>query len=295
MVKKLPILLAIMALFFSSLACQLVTGAQETAEPVEATSVLAPRATEAQVIEPTATEDLAATQQAEENSAVATQEAADLATAEAFIAEATQQAEEILAQTAVVEVAATALAENMYSDILQLQSDGVLQNTEGQYYIVDDFEESWAQINWYQWWRTGLQPTNFVVRAHTEWESASRTANWFDSGCGFVFRETDEDNHYVIFLALDGNVYMKGYVEGKYRELGREYYGKLDFMNGEADVVLVVEGDHIVYFINGEKIFERNHNYLDSGNLDLTLVSGTNKDFGTRCEITDIEVWALDE
>lgn len=295
MIKKLPILLVITALFTTSFACQFLTSPETAAEPAAITKVVEPTATRSEIVTPTATEDIAATQRAEEKSQRSTQEAGDLATAEAYVVEATQQAEEELAQTAVAEAAATALAENMYNDILQLQSDGVLENTEGEYYRVDDFEESWAQINWYQWWRTGLQPANFVVRAHTAWESASRTANWFDSGCGFVFRETDEDNHYTIFLALDGNVYMKGYVGGTYRELGKEYYGRIDFMNGEADVVLVAEGDHIVYMINGKKVFERTHSYLDEGNLDLTLVSGTNKDFGTRCKITDIEVWALDQ
>lgn len=41
-----------------------------------------------------------------------------------------------------------------------------------------------AQLNWYPWWKTGLSPVNFVHRAHPEWETASKMANWFASGCG---------------------------------------------------------------------------------------------------------------
>ena len=33
---------------------------------------------------------------------------------------------------------------------------------------------------------------------------------------------------------------------------------------------------------------------LEEGELSLTLLSGTNKDYGTRCEMTNIELWELD-
>jgi hypothetical protein len=132
-----------------------------------------------------------------------------------------------------------------------------------------------------------------VVRAHTAWESASRTADWYAAGCGFVFRSADENNHYMIYLALDGNVYLKGYVAGKLVELGKEYAGQIERVKGEADIVLVVEGDRILYFVNGEKVLEQKNKSLKEGDLGLTLVSGTNKDFGTRCVITNIDLWDL--
>ena len=283
-----------------TLACQLTSATVTPTEiPVEDT---------VQVVEEPAepTEDFsAATQAAEEaaqaaeESAQATEEAAALeieqATQESIILTATAEVAIIETEAAQVDTEATAQVQGMYDAVQQLASEGLLEKTEGTYTQIEDFNETWAQIGWYQWWSTGLAPTDFVIRAHTEWESASRTANWFDSGCGFVFREEDADNHYMVFLALDGNVYLKGYVDGKYKEFGKGYLGKVDFMKGGADVMLAVEGDHILYFVNGKKVLERNVSELSEGNLALTLVSGTNKDYGTRCSVTDIEVWSLDQ
>jgi hypothetical protein len=31
------------------------------------------------------------------------------------------------------------------------------------------------------------------------------------------------------------------------------------------------------------------------GNVGLTLLSGTNKDYGTRCEMTNLHLWIPDE
>ncbi|MBW7893117.1 MAG: hypothetical protein H3C48_19270 [Chitinophagaceae bacterium] len=294
--NKVGVMIGIV-LILVSLSCQL-TSPQAPSQPT-----LPPLETPTQVVEapPTPTEDTSATQAAEQaeratqqaeqaiKEAAAATEAANAAEAAA----ATQEADAFMKQTAEVEAQATAQAQGMADAVQSLVQQGVLNSSSGTYYWMEDFTQSWAQIGWYQWWSTGLAPTNFVIRAHTEWESGSRTANWYESGCGFVFREEDEDNHYMIFLALDGNVYLKGYVDGKYREFGKGYYGKVDFAKGSADVMLAVEGDNITYFVNGEKVLQRKNNELKSGDLALTLMSGTNKDFGTRCRMSDIEIWDL--
>lgn len=278
--------------FLVNLSCQIVNTAatdQPTSIPVEQ---------QVQVIEDTLapTEDFSAVTQAAEEAERATQEA-EWANQEAVLATeaaaATEEASRILEQTAEVETQATAQAQGMAGTVQSLVDEGVLNDPSGTYYWMEDFNETWAQLGWYQWWSTGLAPTDFVIRAHTEWESASRVANWFESGCGFVFREADEKNHYMIFLALDGNVYLKGYVDGVYREFGKEYYGKVEFVKGSADVMLVVEGDTITYYVNGEKVLQRENKELKNGNLALTLMSGTNKDYGTRCRMSDIEIWDL--
>ncbi len=298
MARKIMAFIICAALLSVSLACKLLTStpASPTLQPaiVEKEQVILPS--------PSATEDFSIATRAAQDSLRATQESA-LATEQAMAQSVTQaaaeqataEAERKLALTAKAEQAATSEAQSMYNAVEKLYSDGLLQKTTGTYYTIEDFNESWAQLNWYQWWNTGFSPANFVIRAHTEWESASKTANWFASGCGFVFRETNKDNHYMIYLALDGNVYMKGYVDGQYRELGKEYAGGINHLKGGADVMLVVEGNRIIYFVNGNKIFQREHSLLSKGNLALTLVSGTNKDYGTRCSITDIELWDLSD
>lgn len=208
-------------------------------------------------------------------------------------AQATERALNRAARTATAQARVDEANSGMSAVIDQLKQMGVIQNTNGSFHAVDNFSQSWAQLGWYQYWGTGLAPTNFVVRAHTEWESASRTADWYASGCGFVFYETDVKNHYLVYLALDGNVYLKGYVDGQFYELGKEDAGKVDNMQGSAEVILVVNHKKITYLVNDKQVLQREISQLSDGNLNLTVVSGTNKDFGTRCKMTGIEVWDL--
>jgi hypothetical protein len=280
-------------LLLVTLACQFLTGSNvsvpPTSTPVEVV------AAKEEVPTATATEDVAATSQALEESQKATEDAEIQAVTQAAAVEETQQAEQKLARTEAAQSQATEQADTMYQLVNKLEEEGVLKSSAGSYYPIDDFKESWAQLNWYQWWNTGYQPSDFVIRTHTAWESASRSANLFASGCGFVFRAKDVDNHYMIFLALDDYVYMKGYVDKKYRTFGKGYAGNINHIKGEADIVFIAQGDHFVYYVDGTKVFDKNNGDLKGGDLGLTLNSGTNKDYGTRCEMTNTELWILDE
>ncbi len=179
-------------------------------------------------------------------------------------------------------------------DLVQSFADqGYLQSTSGTFHAIPDFNETWAQLNWYQWWPTGYAPKDFLITAHTAWESASDTADWWNSGCGFVFREESEDDHYLAYLGMDGRVRLSRLRSGNYAALGDNPYGELDIPRGEADVALLVEGRKVHYFVNGEHVLSRDDLQDTEGNLGLTLLSGTNKAFGTRCMMDDIALWEI--
>lgn len=256
---------------------------------------------------------IAATQQAEGETATAKardqqrQEAAASQTAAAAraaqeAASATANAENAARQTqsaateqaAALEAQATAQAAAMYETVQELKSAGHLSKTSGTYYALSDFDQSWAQINWYQWWQTGFAPTDFVIRADVSWDTASMTANWDRSGCGFVFREDGVADHYLAFLALDGYVNFARMVNNNGTFLGRSYYGSVGKPSGSANIMLVVEGSTFTFFVNGEKVHRRSDQGLASGNLALTLLSGINTDFGTRCAMTNVGLWVLE-
>ena len=63
---------------------------------------------------------------------------------------------------------------------------------------------------------------------------------------------------------------------------------------GQAQILLAVEGDKIVFFVNNEHVLTRIDGRLDSGGLSYTLLSGTNKGFGTRCDMTNVGLWWLE-
>ena len=195
---------------------------------------------------------------------------------------------------------ATSTAQPMADAVERLVGEGYLTHGNGYFEALLDFFREWAQINWYQWYATGKAPRDFVVRADVKWLSASPRANWFNSGCGFVFRETPREgdeqalNHYLAYLGLDGVVYMARQTNGQYVELGKASYGRVEVPEGSAQIMLAVQGEDFHFFVNDQHVISRKDGLLDSGNLNYTLLSGTNRDFGTRCEMTQVGLWWLE-
>ncbi len=235
-----------------------------------------------------------------EQSVKATGDAAEKTTTAEFNQNATKTAAVIMEatnqmETAQAEIAAkTQAASSMYAEIVDLAAYDYISTDRGTYFSLGDFSEAWAQINWYSYWSTFLLPTDFVIRADASWDSASESANWFNSGCGFVFREKDVDNHYLAYLGLDGNVYFERSYKGNWKRLGHSWYGNLDIPKGSASIMLVVEGDSFTFFVNGERVRTQIDSAMKEGDLALTLLSGTNAGYGTRCNMDNIELWIID-
>ena len=241
-----------------------------------------------------ATLDANATAAAEVEAQATEAEFNRVATETAMILAATERMEGTATARAVERSAMTAIAEPMVAMINDLHAEGYLASSEGQYFALEDFTESWAQLNWYQWWGVGHEAPDFVIRADVDYISASDTADWWASGCGFVFRTQNVDNHYRAFLALDGNVRFNAFVNGNYVDLGKGYYGKPDLPGGGAEIMLVMEGDMMTFFVDGERVYGRQYGALDDGYLAITLASGTNKGLGTTCSFRNIDLWEIE-
>ena len=183
----------------------------------------------------------------------------------------------------------------MYAVADVLAETGLLTKTRGKIRNLPDFEKEWAQINWYTYRHTGHSPVDFIVRADASWESASDKANWWDSGCGFVFREKDVDNHYLAYLDMNGFANLVRRRNGFTIHLGRSNLSyPLEKPADEANIMLAAERNNLYFFVDGYLMLYRQDMSLEEGELSLTLLSGTNKDYGTRCEMTNIELWELD-
>jgi hypothetical protein len=172
-------------------------------------------------------------------------------------------------------------------------SDAASLRNASEYYQFDDFDEEWAQLYWYQWWPTGYRPENFILSVDASWESASRTANWSDSGCGFVFSASDENNHFAVFLAMDGYVRTHKFVNNEFYGQQGGYVGHFDVPADSAHIILSVNQQKMTVVVDDKKIVQYVDDYITAGDLALSLFSGTNKDFGTRCTMTNIELFIL--
>ena len=73
--------------------------------------------------------------------------------------------------------------------------------------------------------------------------------------------------------------------------------GRVDIESdpAEADFSLVVSGNIAYVYVNKEFIGEYtfSEDFQMDGKLAYSLLSGTNKDYGTKCDMTNVQLWQL--
>lgn len=206
----------------------------------------------------------------------------------------TPQPTATLEPTATPDIAATQQMESLQAEVQSYYDKGYLNTTDGRFIQQENFKEEWAQIGWYQWWTLDQQASDFFMSAHFKWSTALQTSDV--SGCGFVFAIQDNDDHYAVFLDKSRILFLyskqafKGAREvGKTRGTGRVSFGN----PAEADFTLIVKDASAYVLVNNDMIgqYSLSKDAPLQGSLGLTLLSGTNRDYGTRCEMTDLHLW----
>jgi hypothetical protein len=174
---------------------------------------------------------------------------------------------------------------------------GYITTTNGRYVRFEDFNEEWAQLRWYSYWTQKEKASDFFMSAHFKWSSAYRNADV--SGCGFVFAIQENGDHFAVFLDRCLIRFLNADKSTYTRRVGvTRGTGLVNFNNPadqpvEADFTVIVNGTYVYVLVDGEVVGEYSlpQNRILEGNLGLSLLSGTNKDYGTRCEMTNIHAW----
>ena len=195
-------------------------------------------------------------------------------------------------------LAATERMDGYHSQTQSYFEKGYLTTADGEIKEIDDFAFDWAQMNWYNWLPLGEEATDFYLSAHVKWSSAYRNADV--SGCGFIFAIQDNGDHYAVFLDQSNIYFLNADQSSGYsRPVGlTRGTGRVDFDNPadspqEADFAVIVNGTYTYVLVDSEVVGEYTlaKSKVLRGDIGLSLLSGTNKDYGTRCEMTDIHVW----
>jgi hypothetical protein len=183
--------------------------------------------------------------------------------------------------------------------LLQTYADaGYITATGGEFENIDDFHEEWPQLNWYQWWPLHQTTTNYgdlIFRAHFSWQTATRTSD--TSGCGIVFGVQPNGDHYGVFIDKARILFLmnrggQAYQVGKTKGSGRLSIAE----PAEADVTVIVRGATAYVLVDEVATqYTLSADQPSSGEFALSLLSGTNKDFGTRCDMTGAYIWTPDE
>ena len=195
-------------------------------------------------------------------------------------------------------IAATERMEAFNSETQNYFDLGYLTTTEGKVTEFDDSTEEWAQLDWYKPSTLLTKTSDFYVSAHFKWTSAYR--NSADSGCGIVFAANEAGDHYAVFLDRAKILFLDNSRSASYsrpvkttRGTGIVKFGNPFDEPVEADFALIVQKAYAYVLVDDEVVGEytlAQSRVLD-GFVGLALLSGTNKDFGTRCETTNLHLW----
>ena len=195
-------------------------------------------------------------------------------------------------------LAATEQMEEYNAETQSYFDRGYLATTDGEVTEFDDSTEEWAQLDWYKPSALLIQASDFYVSAHFKWTSAYRNAA--ESGCGLVFAANEKGDHYAVFLDRAKVIFLDNSRSASYSlPVGRTRgTGTVKFGNPfdeplEADFTLIVNDSYAYVLVDDEVVGEYTLSQSRSldGLIGLALLSGTNKDFGTRCEVTNLHAW----
>ena len=192
-------------------------------------------------------------------------------------------------------LAATQQVEELNAEVQAFYDKGYLTTSEGRFIEIDDFRYDWARLGYYNWLPLEATASDFFLSGHFKWDSAFKNSDI--SGCGFIFDLQPNEDHYAVFLDRAKIFFLiTDRAHNNYskpmsptRGTGRV---KFDYP-AEADFTLIVKGSYAYVLVNDQVAAEYTLAKSRSmeGGLGLTVLSGTNRDYGTHCEMTDLHLW----
>ena len=194
--------------------------------------------------------------------------------------------------TATATIDTTAQASRMAQVVNDIFNKGVISSSEGEYTRLPDYRGSWAKPNEYSVKRTEFNSSNFVIRTDAAWQVYNNSGNWVESGCGIVVFEKDSPAYYLIYYSLDGRARLYRVVGGGATLLGRSTIYSVDRTYGQGELVVAVENQQITIYFNEKEIFRKQIGFPLEG-VGFTIVSGLTSDYGTLCDMTNIDLWQI--
>ena len=145
---------------------------------------------------------------------------------------------------------------------------------------------------------------DFAIGADVSWHTASEKSDWWNTGCGFFIRPRDEDGTGGYFVGRTADrlpwlLWWKpsgGFLVDLLRPPSYDYLSAMSTgkRTGSQHIVAIAEGPTLRYLVDGAQEIYRDDIAERPGFLGAVVVSGTNKDYGTRCDFSNLWLYALD-
>ncbi len=199
--------------------------------------------------------------------------------------------------TSTPNLAATMVMENILSKIQEYVDAGYLPSTKGEVQDLSDDTVEVAKLNYLKFDFAGYEQKvkNFAVWTDLAVSSAS-TVNYPEySGCGFTFHLAESGDAYTAMVTKD-QVLLTSCRNGFCQELGKtKGKGRLNYSDQmKVHMELIVNDVNAYVLVDHELIgqYTLSSDFLtDAGYMGYSVISGTNKDYGTRCEFSDGKIW----
>jgi hypothetical protein len=199
--------------------------------------------------------------------------------------------------TATQDLVATQQALDLQARIQRYIQNNYLNTAQGNFVKIEEATYALAKMNYLDFEDAGYNGTlqDFAAWTHIKLDSAASVNYPEYSACGFAFRINKNGDAYAATLSKD-RVIFAACRNGNCKEVGKARgTGRVAYPNNfEADFELIVNGQQAVVLADGQFIGEYllSGDYLtDPGNFSYVVFSGTNQDYGTRCEFDNSGLW----
>ncbi len=165
----------------------------------------------------------------------------------------------------------------------------------GDYALAKDNNQSLAKMGYFQSNMSGLNHKNLLLQSNIEWKSAYNRPDYKNSGCGFTFRAQNNDSFMQVYIALDGNIYLKGVRNGVEVPLIAYNYGNWS-LEGKGTLTLVASDAKLSVLYNNQLLGTvTDATWIASGDAGFTVWSGTNFETGISCAFTENHLYQFVE
>lgn len=161
----------------------------------------------------------------------------------------------------------------------------------GEFHTLNDYTKAYANINKSTFKNVTDSAKNFAFSATMSWDSATETPNSAYAGCGIRFRSNSEGSALFAILRMDGHLTFESRKQSKVVDRKSYYFGHPN-IEATHNLTVVANGNNVKLYISGKQYADiREVAVTGNGGLYLATVSGTNKDWGTRCKFTNINYY----
>ena len=191
--------------------------------------------------------------------------------------------------TATPNTVATQQYETFFSLIQKYSDSGYIPSKAGSYHLLDNYSNSYAKDGYLQWSTLEMNVENFVIKTQITMSTANNAS--IRTGCGMEFRESRDNVLQTVIIQQNGKAsfFQNGY------KLTAQYFGKIT--NPEEFIfVLIANGPNLHLFIDSKQalVFEIPKSVKTlPGNLGFAVMSGSNEDFGSRCDFKNTQLWVI--